>query len=33
MGQSDSGNNPGKRHEAFGAYYFRVDLTSREPAT
>lgn len=26
MGQSDSGNNPGKRYEAFGAYYFRVDL-------
>ena len=23
---SDGGNNPGKRYEAFGAYYFRVDL-------
>jgi phage tail-like protein len=27
MGQNGSGgNNPGKRYEAFGAYYFRVDL-------
>ena len=26
MGQNSSGNNPGKRYEAFGAYYFRVDL-------
>lgn len=28
MGQNNSGgsNNPGKRYEAFGAYYFRVDL-------
>ncbi len=23
---SGGGNNPGKRYEAFGAYYFRVDL-------
>ncbi|HEX9102933.1 MAG TPA: phage tail protein [Polyangia bacterium] len=27
MGENSSGgNNPGKRYEAFGAYYFRVDL-------
>jgi len=26
MSQSNSGNSPGKRYEAFGAYYFRVDL-------
>src|SRR6478736_7754580 len=27
MGNSgSSSNNPGKRYEAFGAYYFRVDL-------
>jgi phage tail-like protein len=27
MSQNNSGgNNPGKRYEAFGAYYFRVDL-------
>ena len=26
MSQNSSGNNPGKRYEAFGAYYFRVDL-------
>jgi phage tail-like protein len=26
MSQNGSGNNPGKRYEAFGAYYFRVDL-------
>ena len=25
-GSSGGGNNPGKRYEAFGAYYFRVDL-------
>jgi phage tail-like protein len=24
--KGNSGNNPGKRYEAFGAYYFRVDL-------
>src|SRR5437660_3390771 len=24
--QGNSGNSPGKRYEAFGAYYFRVDL-------
>ena len=33
MSQSDnssSGNNPGKRYEAFGAYYFRVDLHSSD---
>src|SRR6185437_13233818 len=26
MSEKTSGNNPGKRYEAFGAYYFRVDL-------
>ena len=26
MGNSGSNNDPGKRYEAFGAYYFRVDL-------
>ncbi|HXU74547.1 MAG TPA: phage tail protein [Polyangia bacterium] len=26
MSENTSGNNPGKRYEAFGAYYFRVDL-------
>jgi phage tail-like protein len=32
MSQNDSGggNNPGKRYEAFGAYYFRVDLQSSD---
>src|SRR6185312_5632694 len=26
MSENTSGNNPVKRYEAFGAYYFRVDL-------